>query len=115
MTSDTLTDCPPGEVVVESLKIEEQRLLANTTVVVILLDVHPVLAIRLFILTDGQTVVVLKMFLHVMNLHGELRVCTGNTQEADLDLGPADHAENSVVVSRVTAELQRLIISHPAF
>ena len=110
-----MSDCPPGEVVVESLKIEEQRLLTNTTVVVILLDVQPVLAIRLFILTDGQAVVVLKMFLHVMNLHGELRVCTRNTQEADLDLGPADHAENSVVVSRVTAELQRLIISHPAF
>ena len=55
------------------------------------------------------------MFLHVMNLHGELRVCIGNTQEADLDLGPAVHAENSVVVSRVTAELQRLIVSHPAF
>ena len=82
--------------VVKGLQVEEQWLLTDTTAVVIFLDIEPVLAIGLLILTDSHPIMALQVFLHVVNF----------------DLSRAHQAEHSVVVSRITAELQRFIISH---
>ena len=99
--------------VVNGFQVKKYRLLTYPAPVVELLDVQPVLAVSLFVLPDGQ-LMALQVLLHVMNLPGVESQRVSITVRPHLDLGPADHAENSVVVGRVAGELSALLVSHPA-